>query len=131
MQTVFLSLVLANSFLFAAPQTVVFNYGGVLVGKGDSQAIADFVQDSLDLSNTELELFYLAKQEAVKSGEITDERFWIALAEKRHIILPKDWEQTFKTVKQQSIRVNYEVYQIVEQLKKNDVRVVLISNVDS
>lgn len=131
LKILFLSPLIAASFLIATPKTVVFNYGGVLVGKGDHKAIANFIQSSFALSDLDLEIAYLTKEKAVKSQNVTDEDFWLTFAQTRQIPLPEDWAQTFKTIKQQSIQVNYDVYQIVEQLKKNNVRVALLSNVDN
>ncbi|MBS0625709.1 MAG: HAD-IA family hydrolase [Verrucomicrobia bacterium] len=122
MKILFLALLVATS-LFAAPQAVVFDFGGVMTQKTkpDKKMIASFVCETLHLSRKEY-------KQTKKEFRI-DPDFWFSYAEQHNLDLPDDWAQQFKSVVKRSIQPNAEMFLLVEELKKS-IPVPLLSNID-
>jgi putative hydrolase of the HAD superfamily len=128
MKKILFSFITATS-LIAAPQTVVFDFGGVLTGEPNREAIVTFINQSFHFSMEEFEKVNQEKRLAIKQGK-TDEEFWIGYAKDKGIILPPDWATSFRSVMKDAIGVNPEMYVLVDQLKSNQVPVALLSNID-
>ena len=122
------SLLTATS-LIAAPQAVVFDFGGVLTGEPNREDVVNFIQNSFHFSKEEFEKVNLEKRQAVKLGK-TDEEFWISYAKTKGIKLPSDWEESFRSVMKDAIGVNPQMYVLVNQLKEQQISVALLSNID-
>jgi len=122
------SLLMATS-LIAAPQAVVFDFGGVLTGEPNREAVVNFIQNSFHFSKEEFEKVNLEKRQAVKQGK-TDEEFWISYAKTKGIKLPSDWGESFRSVMKDAIGVNPQMYVLVNQLKEQQIPVALLSNID-
>lgn len=129
MKTIFLSLLTATSLLTAAPQAVVFDFGGVMTGETRREEIVQFLCQSFHLSKDDFEKINLEKRKSAQSGQ-TDEEFWLAYAKREQISLPDQWSDTFTKVLKDSIGVNPEMFQIVDQLKEKQIPVALFSNID-
>jgi putative hydrolase of the HAD superfamily len=128
MKKIFAMMMLAMTMGFAEP-VVVFDFGGVLTGKMDREAIVQFLCDSFSLSEEEFDQVNVKKRAAIKAGK-SDEEFWLSYAQEKEIELPSSWPADFAEVMKSSLGVNPEMYQLVEELKGNAVRVALFSNVD-
>ena len=128
MLAVILSTMSLTTFA-AASQAVCFDFGGVLTGEPNREAVVHFIQKSFDLSNEEFEGINQEKRLAVKQGK-TDEAFWLSYAEKRDIQLPADWSHSFRSVMQDAIGVNPQMYALVDELRDQQVPVALLSNID-
>lgn len=115
--------------LLAIPQAVVFDFGGVMTGEQNRQAVITFIKNSFHLSDSEYEQVNQEKRAAIKKGK-TDEGFWLSYANERGINLPSDWCTSFRAVMIEAIGVNPEMYALVEELKKHQIRVALLSNID-
>lgn len=122
-------LLLTAASLSAAPQAVVFDFGGVMTGQQKKQAVISFLRESLNLTTAEFEKANLEKKQASKAG-FTDSQFWQELANKKGIQLSTDWPCQFNSVMKDAIGVNPEMYALVDQLKENQVPVALLSNID-
>ncbi len=122
------SLLTATS-LIATPQAVVFDFGGVLTGEPNREAVVNFIQNSFHFSKEEFEKVNLEKRQAVKQGK-TDEEFWISYAKTKGIKLPSDWGESFRSVMKDAIGVNPQMYILVNQLKEQHIPVALLSNID-
>lgn len=120
---------LTATSLIAAPQTIVFDFGGVLTGGPNREAVVNFIQNSFHFSKEEFEKVNLEKQQAVKQGK-TDEEFWISYAKTKGIKLPSDWGESFRSVMQDAIGVNPQMYVLINQLKEKQIPVALLSNID-
>src|ERR1700753_2307250 len=90
-----LSLTTATS-LVALPEAIVFDFGGVMTGKPNREAVISFICQSLSLSHKEFEEANHEKRLALKQGK-TDEEFWIAYAKNKGIKLPDNWGVVFKS----------------------------------
>ena len=115
--------------LIAAPQAIVFDFGGVLTGEPNREAVITFICQSFHFSAEEFEKVNQEKRQAVKQGK-TDEEFWIAYAKNKGIKLPANWSASFKSVMKDAIGVNPEMYALVDQLKEQQIPVALLSNID-
>lgn len=124
-----IALMIMAGSLVAAPQTVVFDFGGVLTGEPNREAVINFIQESFDLSKEEFEKANQEKRLAVKQGK-TDEEFWLMFAENRGIQLPSNWAESFKVVMKDAIGINAQMYKLVDELRNEGMPVALLSNID-
>src|SRR5262245_37516074 len=115
-------LLLATTSLYAAPQTIVFDFGGVMTGEPNREVVVKFLCTSFHLTPSEFEKANLEKRQAVKLGK-TDEEFWINFANEKGIVLPNNWSQQFKSVMKDAIGINPEMYVLVSELKEKQVPV--------
>jgi epoxide hydrolase-like predicted phosphatase len=132
MKKILLSIIVSTmtaTTLAAAPQAIVFDFGGVLTGEPNREAVVRFIQESFDLSHEEFERINQEKRLAVKQGK-TDEEFWLNFAKIKGIALPVDWSHSFKSVMKEAIGVNPQMYALVEELQAAQVPVALLSNID-
>lgn len=120
---------LTASSLIAAPQAIVFDFGGVLTGEPNREAVITFIRQSFHFSAEEFEKVNQEKRLAVKQSK-TDEEFWIAYAKNKGIKLTANWGASFKSVLKDAIGINPEMYALVDQLKEQQIPVALLSNVD-
>jgi len=129
----FYTLTLFSTLGFAEmkipPQVVVFDFGGVMTGKHDREAVVQFLRDSFQLSATEFETVNQKKREALKTGK-TDEEFWLQYAQERGIALSENWPQELKSVMKEALNINPVMYTLVDELKANNTSVALLSNID-
>lgn len=120
---------MAVSTLTAVPQAIVFDFGGVLTGEPNREAVVHFIQESFGLSNEEFEKINQEKRLAVKQGK-TDEEFWLSFAKKKSITLPANWNHSFKSAMRDAIGVNPYMYALVEELRAQQIPIALLSNID-
>lgn len=130
MKKILFSLItLSATTLMAAPQAVVFDFGGVLTGEPNREAVVSFIRESFHLSKEEFEKLNQEKKAALKQGK-TDEDFWLSYAKAKGIKLPENWAQSLKTVMKEAIGVNPKMFVLVEELRQEHIRVALLSNID-
>ena len=110
--TIFMSIFLTTLSLFAAPQAVVFDFGGVMTGEPNKEAVVQFLRSTFALSEAEFEKINFEKREAVKVGK-SDEEFWFQFAKENGITLPANWSVSFKSVMKEAIGINPEMYILV------------------
>jgi putative hydrolase of the HAD superfamily len=115
--------------LLAAPQAIVFDFGGVLTGSPDREAVVQFIRQTHQLSEADFEKVNQEKRLAVKAGK-TDEEFWIAYAKEHGIRLLSNWSEDFHSVMKSAVGANPEMFALVERLKGANVPVALLSNID-
>lgn len=116
--------------LVAAPQAIVFDFGGVMTKKSDRGAVVKFLCESFSLTSEEFALLNQEKRKAVLKSGKRDQDFWLEYAREKNICIPDDWEETFNQVMHEAIGVNHEMYQLVNKLKKTGISIVLLSNID-
>ncbi len=124
-----LILSLLATSLFGAPQAVVFDFGGVLTGEPDREAVVQFIRQSFQFSAEKFEKINEEKRAALKEGK-TDEEFWLSYAKSKGIALPANWAVSFRSVLEKSIGVNPVMYALVNELKAEKIPVALLSNID-
>lgn len=131
MKKFLLVFLFAAASLIAVPKAIIFDFGGVLTvtGEPNRKAVADFIRDSVQLSQEEFEAANLVKRLFLKEGG-TDEAFWRSLAESRAIYLAPDWDSSFRAVLKESIGVNPQMFALVEELKAEEIPVGMLSNID-
>ena len=115
--------------LLAEPQAVVFDFGGVLTGNPDREAVVHFIRQTHQLSEAEFEKVNQEKRRAIKEGK-SDEEFWIGYAKEQEIQLPANWSEVFHTVMKRAVGANPEMFALVERLKREKIPVALLSNID-
>jgi HAD superfamily hydrolase (TIGR01509 family) len=128
--TIFMMTFLTALSLFAAPQAVVFDFGGVMTGEPKKEAVVQFLRSTFNLSESEFERVNLEKRESVRAGK-SDEEFWLQFAKENDITLPTNWSQAFKTVMKEAIGINTEMYVLVAELRAKQIPVALLSNIDA
>jgi HAD superfamily hydrolase (TIGR01509 family) len=128
--TILMSIFLTTLSLFAAPQAVVFDFGGVMTGEPNKEAVVQFLRSTFALSKAEFEKINLEKREAVKAGK-SDEEFWLQFAKENGITLPANWSLGFKAVMKEAIGINPEMYILVAELRAKQIPVALLSNIDT
>ncbi|MBS0653633.1 MAG: HAD family phosphatase [Verrucomicrobia bacterium] len=116
--------------LLAAPQAIVFDFGGVLTGNPDREAVVHFIRQTHHLSEAEFEKANQEKRLAMKDGK-TDEEFWIAYAKEHGVQLPSNWSESFHAVMKKAVGANPEMFALVDRLKEEKVPVALLSNIDA
>lgn len=115
--------------LISAPQAIVFDFGGVMTGEPNREAVISFIRQSFHFSADEFEKVNQEKRLAVKQGK-TDEEFWVSYAKNKGIKLPQNWTISFRSVMKDAIGINPEMYALVDQLKERKISVALLSNID-
>lgn len=126
--SVIMALFAATS-LVAAPQAIVFDFGGVLTSNSNREAVVVFLQETFNLSNDDFERINQQKRLALKQGK-TDEEFWVSYANAHGIKLPANWSESLRTVMKQAIGVNPKMYLLVDELRGRNIPVALLSNID-
>lgn len=117
------------SSLLAIPQGIVFDFGGVMTGEPNREAVVDFIRKSFGFSESEFEKVNLEKRAAIKQGMSEDE-FWFSYARNKGIELPCNWRESFKIVMKDAIGINPNMYALVEELRGLNIPVALLSNID-
>ncbi len=112
-----------------AARVVVFDFGDVIATKFDRKSVVQFLRDSHQLSEEEFKKASQKKKKALKKG-LSEEQFWIRYALKKKIDLPSHWSLSFKKVMKNAMKVNPEMYALIDELKKKQIPVALFSNVD-
>jgi hypothetical protein len=102
--------------LFASPQAVIFDFGGVMTGKPNRATIVHFLCKSFQLDKDEFQIVNTKKREAVNNG-MTDIDFWLAYAKEQKISLSENWVCQFKEIMKQSINPSQNMYALVDELK--------------
>jgi epoxide hydrolase-like predicted phosphatase len=118
------------STLWAVPEAVVFDFGGVMTGMPRRELVVDFIRDSFGLSAEEWWDAAELRDEALDRG-LTDEQFWVEYAQQRGVQLPENWVADFRNTLLQAIGVSDSMYALVEELKEQGVRVGMLSNIDT
>lgn len=118
----------AASMLSAAPKAVVFDWGNV-ISFHDRSVVVNFVCDSLQISEPDFETANLEKRKAVKAGK-SEVDFWTEFAKEKGVALPKGWGEDYIRTLKASVGADTEIYALIEQLKKNGMRVGLLSNIN-
>lgn len=123
MKPFFLSLLIATTLLTAAPQAVVFDFGGVMVGEPDRDAVHNFICQTLHLTEE--------AYQKVDRKKRTDATFWLAYAKEHQLELPSNWEDNYKLVLKNALAVRDEMYSLVDELKEREIAIALFSNIDN
>lgn len=131
MKKIIFSLIatLSTALLAANPQAIVFDFGGVMTGEPNRDAVISFIKESFHFSEIDFEKINIEKRTAVKKG-MTDEEFWIAYAQNNGIQLPSNWSESFKLVMKNAIGINQNMYDLVEELQQLKIPIALLSNID-
>ena len=124
---ILLSLILFASTLSATPQIVVFDWGNVLASE-KRHVVVDFMCESLQMSKAQFEHANLRKKKAMKEGK-EELAFWLGVAKKKGIHLSKDWVQSYHETIKKSLGTNDEMFAIIKELKDQQIRVGLLSNI--
>lgn len=125
----FALITFTTTSLSALPQAVVFDFGGVMTFEAQKDLVVQFLQNTLHLTPKEFSKANQEKHKAIKEGK-TDLEFWLAYANENHIVLPSDWSLQFMNVMKEAIAVNPEMYELVETLKRQNLQVALLSNIN-
>ncbi len=126
----FLASCLLLASAYAAPKAVVFDFGGVLNETPDRESIVAYLCDTFDLSREEFNAVNQEKRKAIKAGK-TIVGFWLQYAKEQQITLPENWTEQFQHVLKESINVNPGMYVLIDQLKEKEIRVGLLSNIET
>jgi len=124
-----ITLLTLSSLLTAAPEAIVFDFGGVMTVESNRKAVVEFLCKSLDLSKEQLEIVNQERKRAHGSG-VSAQDFWMEYAQNKNIVLSSDWENCFNSVIKKAVGVNEAMYQLVSELKQKGIRVALLSNID-
>lgn len=119
---------LTATSLFTVPQAVVFDWGNVLATE-DRDIVVDFMCKTFQFSAKEFEEANLEKRKAVKAGR-SDVDFWMELAKQKGIVLSGDWPQAYSDVLRSSVGADAGMFEIIDELKAEKIRVGLLSNIN-
>lgn len=112
---------------FAGPKAVVFDFGGVMTGPPNREAVIDFLKESFELSDEEYRATNEEKRAAIQRGP-TDREFWLSFGRDRGFET-KGFEERFDEVLKTAIGTDLKMYALVEELKAKTT-VALLSNID-
>jgi HAD superfamily hydrolase (TIGR01509 family) len=129
MKKLLLAFLAATASLAAVPQAVVFDWGHVLANE-DRSVVVNFMCETFQLSEADFEAVNLEKRKAVQSGK-SDIDFWIEFGKQKGITLPSNWPEIYTLVIKASVGVNSEMYALIDELKAQQIRVGLLSNINS
>lgn len=129
MKKLIILLLVATVSLSAVPRAIVFDFTGVMAGNPNYEAVSQFLCESFRFTQTEFKKANLRKQQATKSGK-TEEEFWLGLANEQGIILPHHWPHQLRSVIKNAIRVDSEMYLLVDQLREKQIPIALLSNIN-
>lgn len=129
MKKIMTSLLTTSAILSATPEAIVFDFGGVMTKEPNRESVVLFLCNSFELSREEFETINREKRNAVKTGK-RDQDFWIEYANKKNIALPQNWENSFNLVMKEAIGINHQMYDLVFELKRKEIIVALLSNID-
>ena len=118
----------ATASLYAAPQAVVFDYGGVLAKPNRDVAIK-FLCRSLHISAEELKKTKPEREAFFKNGQ-SEKEFWLQFALQKNIELPEDWTANFSAAMKTALGTKATMFALVDELKKQQIPVGLLSNVN-
>lgn len=124
----FIAITLVASSLIASPH-VVFDFGGVMNNGRNQKSVRKYLRQTLHLSHEKFKRVNREKKEALKEGA-TLEEFWMAYAYLKDIKLPNSWTHTYKMLIKETLRINPEMYAMVAELKKKQIPVAMLSNID-
>lgn len=125
----FFFYLLITCSLYATPQAIVFDFGGVMNAPTPSnrEAPVQFIRKSLHLSQEEYDRLSEEMRASVVQGG-TDEKFWLSYAKSHGIELLADWSKSLRAALKKSLGANPKMYALVDQLKEHKYRVALLSN---
>ncbi len=123
-----LATLASTSILLAKPDTVVFDFGGVMCTTPNTQPIITFLCESLNMTQEEFTKANNLRRFEIHNGT-TDVEFWSDQALQRNIDLPADWEEKLLAVLKDAIQLNHDMYDLVEELKEQNIRVAILSNI--
>jgi len=129
MKKIIFALLTVFGTLSAAPQAIVFDFGGVLTGPLDRESVVNFIKTSLHFTQEEFEQANTEKRKALKQG-MTDAEFWLKYAQSHNIMLPNTWEKEFDATVKSSLGINLNMYLLIENLKERGYQVAMLSNID-
>lgn len=119
----FLAIFFMATALFAKPQAVVFDFGGVMTKMPEKEAIVRFLHSAFQITENDLEKIR-------KHDSLEDQEFWLNFAKEKGIDLSKNWTREVKGAIKDAIGLNTEMYDLVARLRENGVTVALLSNVE-
>lgn len=126
----FIIFLFSMTSLWTAPQAVVFDFAGVLASRNQTEMVK-LLTETFQFSPQEFQQRY---QEMVRTVNVKTARsevdFWVDFAKKNNKILPKDWVATHDATLKASVIIDQEMYALIDELKRNKVRVGLLSNID-
>jgi len=111
------------SAAFASP-VLVFDFDGVMTKKPDEEQVYSFLHETIHLTRAEFNEIY----PMILSGQ-TDKEFWKNLVNRKQIPISASWGDHFRMLMKKSF-VNDEMFQMLDQLKKQHFTIVLFSNMD-
>lgn len=118
----------ALASLNAAPQAVVFDWGNV-ISFDDRSVVVDFMCRTFGFSKSDFERANVEKRKAMEAGK-SDIDFWLQFAKENGIKLPDDWAHIYTSVLKASVGADPKMYELIEELKHNQIRVGLLSNIN-
>lgn len=126
---VLLMLLFTGNLLFATPQAIIFDFGGVLNLNENHEALDKFIQNNFPLSPAVLATANQEKKYWSKMG-MTEEEFWNYYSYRKNITLPQKWNAALEPLLKASVGADPAMYRLVDELKENGLRVGLLSNVN-
>jgi len=125
------SFLFVFSFLYASSDSnrtiLVFDFGGV-IGETDYHLSCKYTAQRLHISFIQAQDIVDAYKQAKEEKIIADAEFWRQYAAQANITLPKDWEEQFIDIRRRSIRLFPEMLELVHTLKKQGIRMAMLSN---
>jgi putative hydrolase of the HAD superfamily len=115
--------------LSAAPQAVIFDFGGVMTGEVQREIVVQFLRSTLNLSAKEYEKAVEEKRAALIKGP-SDEGYWLDYAQRKGIALSPQWSEQFKQAMKEALGIDASMFVLVEELKQKQLTVGLLSNID-
>lgn len=112
-----------------ATQSVVFDFGGVMIHEPKRGVIVKFLRETFGLSAEEFEKVNKEKRQAMEKGQ-QEIDFWTEYAKKQKVFLDKKWVNSYQNSLKETVGVNADMYALVSQIKESGVRVALLSNID-
>jgi len=121
------SLCLVSMSLLAMPKAIVFDFGNVLASP-DKDYMVRFLSKTFQIEEGEFDSVNKEKHQAMKNGE-SETGFWIQYGKRKGIALDENWDEQFHAEVKASLCANEDVYELVEELKKKELKVGLLSNI--
>lgn len=110
-------------------KAVIFDLGGVVI-HWDSNIAYRYFSERFGLEIEDMKKSISKLSPSLQNGKIGEKEFWIRFFEFYGRSLPEDWEDLWLKKFREEARLNKDVMDIVNALKKNGYRVAMITNTE-
>jgi len=109
---------------------IIFDFGGVFIGKKNTTWTQDFLIDSLDISFDKYQKI-IKKNGIEKSHSLSGKKFWLSYAESNGYDVSEKWLSSMEhAIMKDILGANRNMYELLGTLQKDSIPCYLLSNME-